>query len=238
MLVKDLPEYRVWAGMKSRCSNQNDDNYPNYGGRGVTVCERWVQSFEDFLADMGPRPSMDHSLDRYPDNNGNYEPGNCRWATSKEQSNNRRSSRFIVVKGETMTVAEAAEKAGINYLTFIDRVNRGLTDDELLKSPTEPEQITHDGLTLTVIGWARRLGFHVSSIRKWLRSGLTIAEIIGKQKRSSLRTIRGETKTLTEWSRVYNIDEKVVRWRVKHGWELEAALNTPVRPFTYSTKKL
>lgn len=82
------PEYKAWASMKARCSNSKRHNYHRYGGRGICVCERWLK-FENFLADMGPRPSPSHSLDRYPNNDGNYEPGNCRWATRVEQAGNR-----------------------------------------------------------------------------------------------------------------------------------------------------
>ena len=83
------PEYRAWAKMKDRCKNPTNPEWKNYGGRGITVCERWRESFENFLADMGLRPSSELSLDRI-DNDGNYEAGNCRWATKSEQTYNRR----------------------------------------------------------------------------------------------------------------------------------------------------
>jgi len=86
------PEYISWASMIQRCENQHKKNYPNYGGRGIAVCARW-RAFEHFLADMGPRPSGT-TLDRYPNKDGNYEPDNCRWATAKEQANNRRTRRW------------------------------------------------------------------------------------------------------------------------------------------------
>ena len=89
-------EYRAWANMKQRCNNPKDKDYKDYGGRGIKVCDRWLHNFENFLADMGKRPSPQHSIDRYPNNDGNYEPSNCRWATQIEQAQNRRKSHKVV----------------------------------------------------------------------------------------------------------------------------------------------
>lgn len=83
------PEYRAWDNARERCRNPNNRKFPIYGARGISVCERWANSFDNFIADMGRKPSPSHSLDRI-DNNGNYEPGNCRWATGEQQNRNRR----------------------------------------------------------------------------------------------------------------------------------------------------
>lgn len=109
--------WRTWECMRARCSNPNARAYEQYGGRGITVCSRW-QIFENFYADMGERPDG-MTLDRV-DVNGNYEPGNCRWATSKEQARNRRNNR----KFNGKTAAEIAEKAGANYVTTRKRLIR------------------------------------------------------------------------------------------------------------------
>ena len=109
---RDTTEYKTWCNIRSRCSNPRAVGYEYYGGRGVSVCERW-NSFENFLADMGPKPSAHHSIDRI-DVNGNYEPSNCRWATRREQMSNTTRNVFVVLAdGERVIQAEAARRAGI-----------------------------------------------------------------------------------------------------------------------------
>lgn len=108
-----FPEYRSWALMKRRCYNPNDKHYFNYGGRGITVCDRWLNSFENFLADMGKKPSKLYSLDR-KEGNGIYEPSNCRWATKKEQAGNRRTNRWIEHAGRKMILQGWADYIGVD----------------------------------------------------------------------------------------------------------------------------
>lgn len=125
------PEHIAWSACFDRCYNPNHKGFHNYGGRGITVCERWKKSFVNFLADMGPRPSPNHSIDR-KDNNGNYEPTNCRWATIKEQCRNRRGSRLITVQSMTITVAEFCERFNFPRPAIYARLNHGWSGDRLL----------------------------------------------------------------------------------------------------------
>jgi hypothetical protein len=119
-------EFSCWDNMIQRCSNPKATRYDRYGGRGIKVCERWLNSFENFLADVGKRPSPNHSIDRYPNGNGNYEPGNVRWATGKQQQRNISTNNLIVVNGEKMCLVEASERFGVNTTTIANRLRRGL----------------------------------------------------------------------------------------------------------------
>jgi hypothetical protein len=121
--MRHTPEFETWAGMRQRCGNPNDADYKNYGARGITICDRW-SSFECFLEDMGVKPSPKHSIDRR-DNNGNYEPGNCFWATKKQQSRNTRRNRFYTMNGETLCIADWAERAGVDQVFLAGRLDRG-----------------------------------------------------------------------------------------------------------------
>ena len=131
-----FPEYSVWRGIITRCFNKRDKAYPRYGGRGITMAPEWRHSFEKFRADVGLRPSPEHSLDRFPDNNGNYEPGNVRWATRKEQQNNRRNNVMITRNGRTMTRTQWAEELGTPIARVEKRVSKfGWSEEEALTRP-------------------------------------------------------------------------------------------------------
>ena len=115
------PEYETWSGIKKRCYNQNCKDYKHYGAKGVTVCDRWINSYSLFLQDMGRRPSPRHSIDRI-DTRGNYSPDNCRWATISTQSSNRTNNVYIEYKNETKTLTEWAILLGIKPVSLRYRV--------------------------------------------------------------------------------------------------------------------
>ena len=134
--MRRWPEYKVWRSMKERCTNEKHPGFDKWGGRGIRVCARWIDSFENFIADMGRRPSHLHSIDRYPDMNGNYEPGNCRWATWEEQQNNRRNSRLYTLDGLTLSIHQWSRETGIPAPTLWGRINRhGWTLERALTTP-------------------------------------------------------------------------------------------------------
>ena len=126
------PTFTAWCTMRQRCSNPATPCFPLYGGRGIKVCDRW-QYFENFLADMGLRPSG-MSIERI-NNDGNYEPGNCRWASARDQANNRRSNKRLTHKGRTQTIAEWAREVGISNLALAQRLRHGWTVAEAIERP-------------------------------------------------------------------------------------------------------
>lgn len=116
----DEPEYTVWRSMKQRCLDAKCKSYKDYGGRGISIDQTWGE-YEKFLADMGRRPTPHHTIERI-DNNGNYGPSNCRWATKAEQSRNRRNVTLYTSGGETLTLRQWALKVGLKYRTLHARV--------------------------------------------------------------------------------------------------------------------
>ena len=118
------PLYKTWTNMNARCLIPGASGYKNYGGRGIRVCERWRNDFWAFVEDMGLKPTPTHSIDRI-DNDGNYDPENCRWATAKEQARNKRNPRYVEIDGEMIHVAEISEKTGISERTLYYRAQKG-----------------------------------------------------------------------------------------------------------------
>lgn len=129
-----MPEYTAWRNMRRRCLNPRDKAYMGYGGRGITICERWLESFENFFADMGPRPEPHLTLER-KNNDGPYSPENCAWATKSEQSHNTRRSLFVRSYGEIVCTAEDLHRSGLSRSTFLARLRNGWSIQRALSVP-------------------------------------------------------------------------------------------------------
>lgn len=136
---KVSPTFKSWLSMLARCYDPKNVSYPRYGAVGVKVCERWRESFENFLKDMGRRPSRKFSIDRVDGSLG-YEPGNCRWATRISQNRNRSSNVWISVNGERMLLADWAKRLGTGESTIINRIKRGWSDEEAVTIPVRRKQ--------------------------------------------------------------------------------------------------
>lgn len=134
--MSHAPEYSSWESMKDRCTNENCPAYAHYGGRGIGFIDRW-KSFECFYEDLGPRPGPGYSLDRI-DVNGNYEPGNCRWATTKEQQRNRRDNVVMTYCGVTAALSELCERFGVNCKNVARRIREGASVETAMQAGRVP----------------------------------------------------------------------------------------------------
>jgi len=140
------PEYRAWQTMRLRCTNPRNPAWKDYGGRGITVCEAWLDDPTQFYRDMGKKPSPKHEIDRI-DNDRGYEPNNCRWVPRIENCRNRRSSRVVEWRGESRTVAEWAASTRINSTTIIARLGMGWDVDRALSTPARSKPPKGQGLS-------------------------------------------------------------------------------------------
>lgn len=131
------PEYESWAHMKSRCYREKDARYSDYGGRGITVCDRWVDSFMSFFDDMGKRPSSNHSLDRINNELGYYKE-NCRWATKAQQNRNTRQNRYLTYNGKTQSMPDWCDELKLDYNIIRDRIFRGWTFERAIHQKIRP----------------------------------------------------------------------------------------------------
>lgn len=174
-------EYASWYSMQQRCYNVNKDNYSYYGGRGITVCDRWLNSFDDFVLDMGARP-IGKTLDRI-DFNGNYEPSNCRWATQSEQTINSSWARMISDDdGEVICLDQFAKKHNISPSTVKCRLDRGLSVSDAKKPPKEKHQVevVFKGESFTMRGLRKRYPFAVNTYMRRVRSGVdNVSALVG-----------------------------------------------------------
>lgn len=182
-----LREYRIWKLMRGRCANPKTPHWHRYGGRGITVCDRWRDSFANFLADMGRAPTPRHTIDRFPDPDGNYEPDNCRWATRRQQARNTSTNRMVAWRGESLCLAEWAERLEVTPRALALRLRRQPLADAMTPVARLP------GAVVMFRGEAKRLAdlardHHVSlkTVRSRLAAGRTLEESLGLPGRADL----------------------------------------------------
>lgn len=183
------PEYRIWSGIIARCTKPRIKNYHNYGGRGITVCERW-RSFDAFFTDMGPRPSPKHSVDRI-DNDRGYSPDNCRWSTKREQLRNTRRNVNITIDGITRCTTEWAELKGIHPNLIYYRINELHWDPvKAVSTPNDRRRnrksviwLTIHGQTHCLMDWAAISDINDKTIRRRLSDGWSPEDAVFKPSR-------------------------------------------------------
>lgn len=229
--------------MLGRCRNPNDPGWDYYGGRGIGVCERW-SLFENFLADMGERPAG-HTLDRFPDGDGNYEPTNCRWATYKQQSRNISTNRQLTLGDETLCVPEWAERLGCSPASLHSRLSRGWSDHETLTTPLgkiakrgpvqrsktrkENVPITIDGVTRPAADWARENGIILDTAYLRIKKGWEPWRAVTEPPALRKLTLNGETRSVQGWAEHLGLSLKMLKSRLARGWSEERALTEPWR---------
>lgn len=183
------PTYNSWGNMIGRCTNPKATGYANYGGRGITVCDRWQgeQGFANFLTDMGERPGSNYTIDR-KDNDGNYEPSNCRWASKKDQARNQRDNVNLTHNGRTQCLSAWAEELGMSRMVLDARRSLGWDDTKTLTTPVHPYKerndkagstLTHNGKTQRISAWSKELGIPVQTIYSRIKQGWPVERILG-----------------------------------------------------------
>lgn len=234
--------YKSWDSMIQRCTNENSPDYPRYGGKGITVCERW-RSFENFYADMGDRP-VGTTIDRYPIKLGNYEPGNCRWATGSQQQKNKENSINITHEGITKSVVDWADEKGMPRDLLRMRYYAGMVGNELfapsysrykgdvagkkrkrIETRHDLHRFPHEGKMLTInelvdiTGIPRRtLSQRLLKYQMPLEKALQTSPLkkgkVGPRKGHQMMTAFGKTQSLTAWAKEYKIPLSTLRNRI------------------------
>ena len=149
--LSDSHEYVSWRAMKHRCMNPNASDYDSYGGRGITVCKEWLESFESFLSHIGPMSSPGMTVERINNANGAYEPGNVRWATRREQGANMRINVLLTAFGMTLHLSEWARRTGIPRRTISRRVKQGMAHEKALSAPRVPREKISQSDAMTIL---------------------------------------------------------------------------------------
>jgi hypothetical protein len=238
---KEMPEYNAWMHMKRRCSGLSKSaGDASYIKRGITVCDRWKNSFQNFYDDMGPRPSNKYSIDRI-NNDENYEPSNCRWATMQQQQNNRSNNTIVEYSGRKQTVTQWAREFGMKPNVLSARLHRyGMSIEEALTREVRevknkcPTTLEFNGIADSIENWSQKTGISEECIRHRLLRNWSVKRALSTKVKSLSEEIEkleynGETLSVAECSRKYGIPEKDIRKRLHRGWPVEKTLNQPLR---------
>lgn len=175
-------EYTAYLNMILRCYNPKARGYERYGAKGIKVCSKWLQCFANFYSDMGTKPTSKHSLDRI-DNKKGYSPENCRWATSKEQSENRRNTIWLEFNGKRMTATSWAKEVGLPVTSVYTRIANGWSPERVLSKdkPNSDIVMQYLGVTDTASRWAKKLGLNKQTILMRLRRGWTHEQALSRK---------------------------------------------------------
>lgn len=179
-------EYQAWINIKERCYNPNNTRYSNYGGKGITMCQTWVNSFDTFLEDISFAPTGEHMLGR-KDITGNYNKDNCKWMLSKEISNNKSNTILITYNDVTKTVCEWSASTNISEGCLRKRLKEGWSAEEALgyKERTKHKKITYLGRSMSIKEWSDETGLTITCLQSRLRRHWSIAQVLGYEERLS-----------------------------------------------------
>lgn len=212
----------IYNGMRLRCYNENNVNYKYYGGKGVTICDEWLLSFENFF-DWAINNGYNENLtiDRI-DSEKEYSPDNCKWSTKKEQAYNRSISVKLTLNGRTMYMTEWAEELEIDKKILSWRYNNGWSDEEILTRPRDYKEnkLTLNGETHSMSEWSRITGIKVATISARIRDGWSVEDTLTKKPndRAIRITYNNKTKKLKEWAEYLGVPKSRLSNRYTRGW--------------------
>ena len=172
------PEYRAWQAILHRCLNPLSQAFHNYGGRGITVCKEWM-AFENFLLDVGPRPSQGYSIERINNNKG-YYPDNVKWIPSRDQGKNRRTSKWITFNGKTQIMEDWEREMGFKRHIILERLERGWSVNKAITTPVRSshKSVTFNGQTKTLSEWSKEVNIKNAEIWRRLNRGWSVEEAL------------------------------------------------------------
>ena len=228
--------YKVWVSMIGRCHNPANTAFHNYGGRGIAVCDEWRENFTAFYEHIGPPPGEGYTLDRI-DNDGDYEPGNVRWATRKEQSMNKRCNNILKFDGREQPLTAWAEEYGLSIGTLRSRLSNGWPIKKALTTPPLPSSynpstrfLKFDGREQSLIAWSREFEIAESTLRNRLNRGLSVEEAltVPASRGTIYLEFEGQRKTIAEWAKEAGLSKAGLSGRLRRGWSVEKALTTPL----------